>query len=68
VLAPEYFARLLRALERAEVDGGLHLLRVARDVLRPDLRGDRGLARLRLERGDQALVRKERRVDPPRRC
>ncbi len=57
---------VLQRLEAREVDGGLRILREAPDPVGDDLDRHGRLARLRLERGEQALVRQERRVDAAR--
>ena len=57
---------VLQRLEHAEVDGGLELLRVTADSVGLDPHRHRCLPRLRLHGGREALVGKERRVDPAR--
>ena len=54
---------VLERLERAEVDGGLHLLVVPTNAVGLDGRGDGSLERLRIEGGRQAAVGEQRRID-----
>ena len=60
------FLHVLQRLEHAEVHRRLDVLRITLDSLGFDGDGNRGLARLRLQRHHKPLVREQRRVDPPR--
>ena len=57
---------VLKGLEAREVDGRFDVLGAPTHVARLDRHRDGGLPRLRFQRGGQALVREERRVDPAR--
>ena len=57
---------VLQRLQTREVDGGLDRLREPADAVGVDGRWNDGLSSLRLERGRQALVGQQRRIDATR--